>query len=171
MRYLVTLFLSLIVSTAFGQKLVKDEVDKFNKSHIKETSSEKLAYDIHTGNRIKVTAQSVANQEYYKLFVFLSVRTSSIRSTKKGSTNAYVVTTGGQTITLQCVKGDVASYHDGVWYITSAYGISSIEDTQTLMDEGITDIRIRFRDATITMPIKEKRQMLLSKMLKLVQPN
>lgn len=165
MRTFLTLALFCFAFTALGQKLERDEVDKYLKTKVKETSWEPLAMPFMNALRCRCTSADD------KTYIELKITAHSGFRVDEGN-KVYFLLDNEESLPLTCVRGGIAKYdYDpaaSFWYGSFLYLVTE-EDKKKLMEHKVTGARVDLADKYLTFDkVKEKNALKLQKALTLV---
>lgn len=162
---LLTLLLGTSLSSSYGQKITKNEVDKFTKNTIKETSFEVLAMPFK--NALRFSIRSVNDDIYIRFRVSLH---QAFRIDE--GDYAYLALENGTSIQLKCTKGGLADYLSGVgslWVCDGSFEITK-QDIEEIKQSRIIAARIDTGDYKVEFDkVKPKNDEKLKKALSLIQ--
>lgn len=166
-RFVICLLCSIILCPAISaQKIIKNEVDKFTKSEIVETSTETLYVSNYmgTGYDYKFDFQiRRVNGEYAMPANILM--TDIVKYTEEDGVTFLL--SNGDTVTLLTNYTGVGeeAFGNGYWFSTSFNLTES--DVEKLKANSITDVRVTYMGGHYDYTLKQKKQGLIKTMLEL----
>ena len=160
--YTCALCIIFFCINANAQKLKKNELDKFTKEHIKETSYENIWRNAMFGGLIEAKIRK--SNDDITLWLYLHLTNSFIIGLDYKS---YLLLQNDSSIILKCIAGTVGNASKHVWHGQAGYRIS-LEDAKALSESPLKAIRIDFGDKYDTYTIKEHNATAIRDMLKLV---
>ena len=166
-RLVICLLCSIILCPVISaQKIIKNEVDKFTKSEIVETSTETLYVSNYmgTGYDYKFDFQiRRVNGEYAMPAKILM--TDIVKYTEEDGVTFLL--SNGDTVTLLTNYTGVGgeAFGNGYWFSTSFNLTKS--DVEKLKANSITDVRVTYMGGHYDYTLKQKKQGLIKTMLEL----
>src|SRR5688572_2296325 len=133
MKWLSALLIVLSFN-ANAQKLLKNEVDKFNKWQVKETSWMYIA----TQWKSALTVQARKTDNLVSLN--FKVGLHDVFRIDKGA-NMQILLSSDETLTIPCTIGEVAYNKNGMWMVKSTYELSA-EQFEKLKSTSVSAIRM-----------------------------
>lgn len=161
----VLLGMCLAIPNVFAQKIKTDEVDKFTKSRIVETSMEELCSKkiFTTQYRLKLKLRK-AGENY---MFFAEIASPEIEKYDETS-GAVLLLENGETVNLITNIVGVGSRRYNFYYLFDTSFNVNQEDIEKLKKNKVTDVRLLIFDTKIDIEVKDKKQDLIQKMLGLI---
>lgn len=165
MRTLITLSLFFFIQQVNAQKLSRNEVDKFTKISVKETSWEALSRPF-----TRVLMQRVKSMDG-NIYIEFSITYSSIFRVDLDDEVIFLLTSG-KTVPVKCVRGGIPSYtyskYGSHYNLHALYKLTEA-NINDLLSEKVTDVRLGMGNEFDTFDhIKEKNAEKLQKALILI---
>lgn len=163
---LIIAFLCLLPVFASAQKLERNEIDKYTKLSVKETSW--FLLKMRFASQMSCRVKQINGQR----FLDLSVSFPSVFRIDEGD-KAYFLFDNDSTVQLECIKGHVADYihtqYASHWNAKALYQLSD-DDYNTLQRNTLIGVRIGLGDEYDTFDnIKEKNAGKFKRALSLIQ--
>lgn len=166
MKTMLTLLLVAITMVSYSQSLERDEIDKYTKNHVKETSWFKLK------EKFAEVLSCRAHRINDRCYLELSVSMHSVFRADERSIS-YILFEDSSTIEVTCVRGGIADYirnkYDSYWNGRYLYELKP-EHIEPLVTKNIFGVRITIGDEyTLFENIKGRCQERMQKAIELIK--
>lgn len=165
-KNLLLIAFCLISTLLSAQKIKKNEIDKFTKSEIIETSSETLFTQTKAREYFKFEFNIKKTNEKYTLGANIYLGTIEKYDENSG---VSLLLDNGEQLYLETLYTGLGStmYSSGSFIFSTVFELSN-EEVEMLKAHKITDIRIKYLGGHYDRSLKSKKQELIMKMLNLV---
>ena len=162
--FLIAMFSTFALSSIYAQKIKVNEVDKFTKSEIIETSSEylfRVNYGSGWTHRFDFVLRRVNGAFVMAADIMLP---EMVKYTEDDGIT--ILLDNGQTLFLETLYTGISSVNTtGTGYDFSTVFELSQEEVELLKNHKVTDIRIHYLGNSYDKEIKDKKQSLIINML------
>jgi hypothetical protein len=162
-RVLLITVIAVFALSSFGQKIKTDEVDKFTKERIVETSFEKIVSDKSplgsTGGRLMKNIWVAFRQVGDVTFLRLKWCTNQVLALSENA-DIIFLDSDGNTYTFKNTDFTVSGQGEGTVgaFGSALYGLNiyMVGDCSVLKDKTITDMRIHLTDGYMDFQLNKK---------------
>lgn len=166
-KFLICLSLCVaFINNACAQKLVVNNVDKFSKEVIKETSRETLFSVNFMATGIMYSFDFNIKKAGDVWSMPASIVTKDVVKYDENS-GITLLLSNGETVMLKTAYTGIAAKEFGNGHIFDTCFILSSDDIKKLSENNVTDIRISWMDGYYDRQLKAKKQDLIKKMIAL----
>lgn len=170
MKKVIILMLIMLPMISWGQKIYKNEIDKFSKVHVVETKHERIAY-FNKWKRLFPDPSSVTacirNVDSINWRLPATIRLCEIEKYDENS-GLELLLDNDSVMILHTLYTGIGADHVGDTYGFSTCFELSDEDVENLRNHAITDIRVNYFGGHKDFECDKSNRYKLMKMIKLI---